>query len=187
MKITVFIRFYEELNDYLPPAKQKHEISITVENSCNAGRLIDFFGIPHSEVDLILVNGKPAHFSYILQNRDRLSVYPVFETFDISGVSKLREKPLREPRFILDHHLETLFKYLTVLGVNAKLHSCSRADHLMNHARAEKRTLLTIDKEILKGGRIVRGYRVVNTEPLKQLEEVLEYFDLYSRLSDLKS
>jgi len=51
--------------------------------------------IPSEEVDLILVNGTSVDFSYLVKDKDRVSVYPIFETFDISGVTRVREKPLR--------------------------------------------------------------------------------------------
>lgn len=53
--------------------------------------VIETLGVPHSEVDLILVNGNAVPFSHPLKEGDRISVYPVFETFDISKVTKLRK------------------------------------------------------------------------------------------------
>ena len=42
--------------------------------------LIESFGIPHTEVDLILVNGKSVNFKYLINDGDDISVYPVFES-----------------------------------------------------------------------------------------------------------
>ncbi|MBW2092340.1 MAG: twitching motility protein PilT [Deltaproteobacteria bacterium] len=182
MKINVSIRFYEELNDYLPLEKQKREFSASIEEALPVRLLIESCGVPSAEVDLILVNGKPVPYSYELKKNDRISVYPVFETFDIAGVSKLREKPLREPRFIVVAHLKKLGDYLTMLGLDTKYQAGSTTKELLNLARAEKRIILTGDKNLLKLRETVRGYWIRNTEPVKQLEEVLEYFDLGSQL-----
>jgi hypothetical protein len=59
-------------------------------------------GVPHTEVDLILVNGRSVGFDHRLEDGDRVSVYPVFEALDVTPVVRLRPRPLREPRFVLD-------------------------------------------------------------------------------------
>jgi len=88
-------RFYEELNDYLPDKIRKKELTYPLEKSIPVKKLIESIGVPPEEVDLILVNGISVDFSYMVKDDDRVSVYPIFETFDISGVTKVREKPLR--------------------------------------------------------------------------------------------
>ncbi len=184
MKITVSIRFYEELNDYLPLGKQKREFKATVDESSSVGQVIELFGIPYADVDLILVNGKPVSFGFRLKDNDRISVYPVFETFDISNVSKLREKPLREPKFIISAHFDNLFRYLIMLGIDVKHEPGADNKELVECAHDENRIILTGDKNLLKSKRVARGYWIRNTEPVKQLKEVLEYFNLYSHLFD---
>ncbi len=54
---------------------------------------IQAIGVPHTEVDLILVNGISVTFDQHLQPGDQISVYPVFETLDISDVTHLRPRP----------------------------------------------------------------------------------------------
>ncbi len=111
MKINqkkVFIRFYEELNDFLPKEKQKKRFTHYFIDRTSVKDLIESLGIPHTEVDLILVNGKSVSFKYIIKNGDDISVYPVFESLDISDVQHLRAKPLRKPKFICDVHLGNL-------------------------------------------------------------------------------
>jgi hypothetical protein len=67
-------------------------------------------GVPHTEVDLILVNGESVDFAYRVRDGDRISVYPVFEALDIAAVTRLRPEPLREVRSVLDVHLGRLAK-----------------------------------------------------------------------------
>ena len=88
------LRFYEELNDYLPEKMRKVAFTYSFEKPTSIKKLIQSIGIPHEEVDLILVNGISVDFSYMVKDKDRVSVYPIFETFDISDVTKLRDKPL---------------------------------------------------------------------------------------------
>ena len=88
-------RFYEELNDYLPETIQKKEFTYPFERLTPVKKLIESIGIPSGEVDLILANGISVDFSYPVKDKDRLSVYPIFESFDISDITKVRDKPLR--------------------------------------------------------------------------------------------
>jgi len=91
-------RFYEELNDYLPQKVKKITFTHFFEDSTPVNEIIASMGIPPEEVDLILVNGESVDFSYKVKNNDRVSVYPIFETFDISGITKLRDEPLMKEK-----------------------------------------------------------------------------------------
>ena len=89
-------RFYEELNDYLPETIRKTEFTHYFGQSISIRELIKSIGIPPEEVDLILANGMSIDFSYMVNDNDRFSIYPIFESFDISGITVLRDKPLNK-------------------------------------------------------------------------------------------
>jgi len=93
---SVIFRFYEELNDYLPKKFGKIDFSSSFNKPTSIKELIESMGIPIEEVDLILANGISVDFSYMVKNNDRFSVYPIFETFDISDVTRVRDKPLQK-------------------------------------------------------------------------------------------
>ncbi len=78
------IRFYGELNDYLPLAKQGRSFIAEYKNRISVHHLIDSFCVPSSAIDLILVNGKTVGFDYLLQTNDHVSVFPLFRSIDIS-------------------------------------------------------------------------------------------------------
>ena len=46
--------------------------------------LIESLGVPHTEVDLVLANGESVDFTYQVRDGDRISVYPMFESLDIT-------------------------------------------------------------------------------------------------------
>ena len=119
---TVYFRFYEELNDFLPSEKRKTRFEHHFINRTSVKDMIEAFGIPHTEIDLILVNGKSVDFNYVINDGDNVSVYPVFESLDISDVQHLRPKPLRKPKFILDVHLGKLARSLRMLGFDVLYH-----------------------------------------------------------------
>jgi uncharacterized protein len=92
------LRFYEELNDYLPEDKKKRDFVCVFDGKPSVGDLLKAVGVPSSEVDLVLCNSESISLAHILQDGDRLSVYPIFELFDIQGSTCVRESPLKRTR-----------------------------------------------------------------------------------------
>ena len=178
----VTIRFYEELNDFLPVEQKKKDI--VVESKCRRSvkDLIESLGVPHVEVDLILANGRSVSFSYIIREGDRISAYPEFERLDISDVTRLRPRELREPRFVLDVHLRKLARLLRLLGFDADYREHREDRELAGISQQEKRILLTRDRQLLNRKIIDRGLFIRNTEAEKQAGEVLKRLDLWPRV-----
>ncbi|MDX9800065.1 MAG: Mut7-C RNAse domain-containing protein [Spirochaetia bacterium] len=180
--ISVNIRFYEELNDFLPPCKQKKEYKLIASLGQSIKDLIESENIPHTEIDMILVNGEAVDFTYRVRDLDRISVFPVFETFDITAASPLRLQPLRNPLFILDVHLGKLARYLRIAGFDS-LYSNSFEDSEISEISArEGRIVLTRDRGLLKRSIVKRGYWIRSQSPAVQLKEVVKKFDLGSRI-----
>src|SRR2546428_775045 len=101
MTVAVF-RFYEELNDFLAPARRKQDFNLRCAEAATVKNAIESVGVPHTEVELILANGESVGWSYRVQDGDRISVYPMFECFDVAPLLRLRAAPLRDPLFIAD-------------------------------------------------------------------------------------
>jgi sulfur carrier protein ThiS len=94
MSYIAFFRFYEELNDYLPVNKRKTLFSLSLKPPTTVDKAIRSLGVPPEEVDLVLVNSKSVPFDHVISEGDIISIYPIFESLDISGVTRLRDKPL---------------------------------------------------------------------------------------------
>jgi len=182
MKLNVIIRFYEELNDFIKPDLRKKQISATLYGKGTVKDLIESYGVPHVEVDLILVNGESVGFDYYIEDGDLISVYPVFERFNISGLSKLREVPLRESRFLLDIHLGKLAKYLRLLGFDIMYDNKMDDPELAMISNTTKRILITRDRKLLMRRIVERGLFIRNDDPYDQCIEVLERLDLWDDL-----
>jgi uncharacterized protein with PIN domain len=180
---AVTIRFYSELNDFLPYRLRQRACAHTVERGAAIKDVVEALGVPHTEVDLILVNGDPVDFSYALAEGDRVSVYPVFESLDISALQRVRPAPLREPRFVLDVHLGRLAAYLRLLGFDTLYANDYDDPTLARISRDERRILLTRDRDLLKRAAVTHGYFVHATAPQQQVEEVLRRFDLASAVA----
>lgn len=177
-KIQVWFRFYEELNDFLPPGKRGIPFQITLNGNPSVKDSIEALGIPHVDVDMIIVNGEPVDFSCRLKEGDHISVYPVFESFDISHVSPLRAKPLRKTKFILDVHLGKLSKYLRLCGMDTLYRNYLTDNEIIGISLSERRIILTRDRGILKNKKVTHGYWIRSPKPEEQLKEVINRFDL---------
>jgi len=175
---SITIRFYEELNDFLHYSRRKKAFNFILTGKRTIKDIIESLGVPHTEVDLILANQKPVQFGYHAEKDDYISVYPVFEAIDISSINLLRPKPLRETKFILDVHLGTLAKYLRLLGFDTLYRNNFEDAEIIDLSVSEQRIILTRDLLILKNGKVTHGYFVRETNPMKQLMEIVRRFDL---------
>lgn len=179
---TVLIRFYAGLNDHLPPHQQHHTLEKSLAVPTTAKDLMESFGVPHTEVDLILLNGDSVPFSCLVHSGDRVSVYPVFETLEISPELRLRPEPLRQTKFVLDVHLGKLAAHLRMLGFDARYQNCFSDTDLARVSASEHRILLTRDRGLLKRTTVTHGYWLRQTDSRLQAAEIVERFDLFRRI-----
>lgn len=179
---TAYFRFYAELNDFLPKEQRCVLFPLTFKNRQSVKHLIESLGVPHPEVDLILVNCASIDFSYIVQEKDMISVYPVFESFDISAENKLRPEPLREPKFVLDGHLGRLAAYLRLLGIDCLYRNDYTDEEITEISHHENRICLTRDRGLLKRNLVTRGYCLRSLDSRQQVKEVLRRFDLIRKV-----
>ncbi|MBN2050089.1 MAG: Mut7-C ubiquitin/RNAse domain-containing protein [Spirochaetales bacterium] len=182
----VLIRFYEELNFFLKDQEKHRDLPVAFPGRRSMKDLIESLGVPHVEVDLILVNGNPVAFDYIVQDGDRISVYPEFEGLDITGVTPLKDRPLRHTAFVADVHLHTLARKLRMLGFDTDYEKHRDDDILAAISQQEKRVLLTRDRQLLMRKNVSRGLYIRSTDPDTQVREVLHRLDLYRHLTPFR-
>lgn len=175
---TATFRFYAELVDFLPRHLRRGECIYRFNGRPAVKDAIEAQGIPHTEVDLIVLNGKSAGFRHPLHDGDRVAVYPVFEQFDISPVVRLRDAPLRQTAFILDVHLGKLARILRLLGFDALYRTDYDDPEIIRIALAEHRIILTRDRRLLYDRRITHGCWLHSTWSEEQAREVVRRFQL---------
>lgn len=175
---TAYFRFYAELNDFLPAARRFQEFPSRVEMGQTIKDKIEALGVPHTEVDLILVDGDSVGFEYRIQDEDRVAVYPMFESMDVAAEVRVRPEPLRKTRFVVDANLGKLARYLRLMGFDARYRRDIGDAELAAASRLERRVLLTRDVGVLKRSEVTHGYYVRSDDPEQQAAEVLRRFDL---------
>jgi hypothetical protein len=167
---------YGPLNDFLPPHRRQVPWTRAVSGHPSVKDLIESHGVPHPEIDLVLANGVSVTFDYIVQNGDRIAVFPRFGTFDIGALTLVRPRPLEKIRFVADVHLGKLARHLRLAGLDTAYRADADDAALADAADREKRILLTRDQGLLKRRAVAHGYFVRATEPRGQLVEVLRRF-----------
>lgn len=172
----VTVRIYGPLNDFVPRERRHLSWRHTFEGRASVKDVIEGLGVPHPEVDLVLVNGASVAFDHAVQDGDRIAVFPRFEAIDIAAVTRVRPAPAPPVRFVLDVHLGKLARHLRLAGLDAVYHRDARDDDLAALAGREGRVLLTRDQGLLKRTVVVHGYFVRATSPYRQFVEVLDRF-----------
>jgi hypothetical protein len=171
-------RFYEELNDGLPPGKRKRDFGVSLKGKETLREILERLGVPAARVDLLLVNGRSAALDDVVREGDRISVYPVFERLDIEGVSRVREKPLRRLRFIVDNDLKGLAQSLERLGLDVLYDEDLRGEEILQAAKKENRILLTLKRELAGAQELERMIVLKPGSLREQTHQVIDALDL---------
>jgi uncharacterized protein with PIN domain len=172
------VRVYGSLNDFLPAVRRQTTLVCAFDGSPSIKDLVEALGVPHPEIDLLIVDGQSVDFSYRLGDGDRVAVYPLMRAFNLGDTLRLRPPPQTEPRFVADVHLGRLTAYLRLAGFDTKYRNDYPDDEIVAISASEDRVLLTRDVGVLKRVIVIRGYCLRETQPARQLVEVLRHFDL---------
>lgn len=179
----VDLRVYAELNDFLGPGDRGTTMHRPFRPHQTIKDVIETAGIPHTEVDLVVVDGEPVGFSHRPQPGARLAVYPMFESLDIGPIDRLRPAPLRDPRFVVDVNLGRLARLLRLCGFDVRFDRDLDDAALAAVSRADRRILLTRDRGLLKRRDVTHGLFVRADRPLDQVVDVLRHLDLAGRMA----
>jgi uncharacterized protein with PIN domain len=174
-------RFFAELNDFLPASQRQLPIEVNFSGHESVKHLLESLGVPHTEVDVILVNARSVNFSARLMDSDEVQVYPSFQGWQLTPLIHLRPEASRQPRFVLDGHLGKLAVYLRLLGFDTRYQNDFNDDELAEISSYEGRILLTRDRGLLKRSQVSQGYCVRTKLPRQQVVEVLRRYGLQAQ------
>ena len=74
--VTIEVRLYASLRKYHPEPGSSEAFTVTVDDDTRLGDLADKLNIPGEEVAISMVNGKHGEESDILQDGDRIGLFP---------------------------------------------------------------------------------------------------------------
>lgn len=176
--VTATFCFHEELNEFLLPEQRGREFTVPCARNATTKHMIEALGVPHTEVEVILVNGQAAGFDRLLHEGDRVAVYPRSDSLAIEPMLRLREWPLPIVRFIADSHLGGLARLLRMAGFDTLYRNDYRDSEIADIARHEQRIVLTRDRDLLKQRGISHGCYVHALKPAQQFGEIVGRLDL---------
>jgi len=176
------VRFYADLNHFLLPQQRQQHCPQFFEGRVAIKDMIEALGVPHTEVEYLLVNGQPVGFDYLVNDGDIISVYPPFFALDIDPLTHVRPALPNEIRFVLDVHLGRLVAHLRMLGFDTLFPDNIDDGYLAELAARENRVMLTRDRGLLKRRVVTYGYYVRATQPRAQVIEVLRSLKLVDRV-----
>ena len=84
--MTVSFRFYGCLNDFLPPFRRGLRFREVLDTRWSVSDALAAIGVPHSLVDVVVVNGTPVDSSCVLEDGDRVAIYPRFRSIDLGDI-----------------------------------------------------------------------------------------------------
>ena len=177
-------RFYSELNFFLHPKKREVSFNYFFAERASIKDTIESVGVPHPEVALIEVNGNFVDFSYIVQDGDKINVYPS-NLWEVNPSISVQSQP-NIARFVLDIHLGKLANALRLLGFDTLYRNDYDDEELAAISANEERILLTRDKGLLMRSIVTYGYYVRSTNPDRQIVEVLQRYNLFESVTPFR-
>jgi uncharacterized protein with PIN domain len=168
---TAYFQFFGRLGDFLPRSQRDQVIAVDFQERQSIKHLAESLGVPHPEIGQVLVNGQEETLSTITQDGDQVEIRPIPNGCPI------------EPRFVLDNHLGRLAAYLRMLGFDCLYRNDYDDEELAETSQGEERILLSRDRRLLMRKSVTYGYCLRSLDSLEQLTEIIQRFDLISRIA----
>lgn len=140
--------------------------------------VIESCGVPHPEVDLILIDGSPVDFAFQLRHEHEVEIFGVLDSAECFQNARLQTRAIA--RFVADGHLGKLTRLLRLLGIDVAYDHSADDRKLLEIAVTETRALLTRDRRLLMHSILEHGYYPRSQAPDNQAVEVVRRFDLAS-------
>jgi len=172
---TVRLAFIGDLDFFLKRGDER-QLSRELRERTSVKDLIEACGVPHTDVDRILVNGKPVDFSYVLDENVDVEVHSVNFTQDNAWADRLQARDVR--KFVIDGHLGTLARNLRLLGFDVWYANTAEDRQLLEIMERKDRALITRDRRLLMHSIVRHGYCPRSGGGEEQTVEVLRRFDL---------
>lgn len=179
--MRIHLRVHGELADLA--GGRDHDVPATAPRSVKD--LVEAAGVPHPEVDVVLVDGVPVGFDHQVTGGEHVEVHPPGGTIDVPPPQRLWPDPPTPRRFVLDVHLGTLTRRLRLLGFDCWYRTDADDPELADVAVTQGRILLTRDRQLLMRRDVRHGYVPRDDEPDVQLTEVVDRYGLADRAAPL--
>ena len=176
---SAVLSFHGDLGFFVQPKERFQSITRTLTRKTSIKDLIESCGVPHPEVDLIIVNGQPVDFSFQVESDTAFDIYPT--SAELFSTFRLQERNVRA--FVADGHLGKLTRDLRLLGIDVSYRPNPADRELLATMAQENRALLTRDRPLLMHRVVRTGYYPRSQRPIEQTVEVVQRFGLVQALA----
>jgi uncharacterized protein len=178
---TVRLNLHGDLDFFVRSESRGQRIERSLREKTSVKDVIESCGVPHPEVDLILISGQPVDFHYALGTDADIELYPVGE--EIPAFKKQRLQASIAIRFVADGHLGKLVRNLRLLGFDVAYDPQADDPQLLRVMESENRALLTRDRRLLMHAVVKTGYYPRSQNADKQTVEVTRRFNLLDSIA----
>jgi Uncharacterized conserved protein len=172
----VRLRFDGDLNVFLRSKAGDAVIERRLAEKTSIKDVIESCGVPHPEVDLILIDEQAVGFDHTLANDAKVEVFPVQNRGTVHTDKRLQTIGIS--RFVADGHLGGLTRNLRLLGFDVAYRQNADDRQLLEVMARENRALLTRDRRLLMHSIVQHGYYPRSQNPDEQTIEVVRRFDI---------
>ncbi len=178
---TITLAFHDDLVLFLKREERNGRIRRVLTHKASVKDVIESCGVPHPEVDLIIVNGKPVDFSSHLNTDAALEIYPAPAPSGLFPDLRLQARNVLS--FVADGHLGKLTRDLRLLGIDVSYRNNALDSELLCTMTRERRALLTRDRRLLMHRVVQTGYYPRSQHSIEQTAEVIKRFNLAEKLA----
>ncbi|MBA3883441.1 MAG: hypothetical protein H0X73_12210 [Chthoniobacterales bacterium] len=177
------IRFHGDLPLFLRKPHESGTVRRVFREKTSVKDAIESCGVPHPEIDLVLVNRAPVDFGHQLVANACIDVFPVGAVPPEHTGHLLQRRSIA--RFVADGHLGKLARDLRLLGFDLRYAADPEDAQLVAIATKDERALLTRDRRLLMHAAVRDGYCPRSDTPTVQTLEVIRRFQLASAIDPL--
>jgi hypothetical protein len=178
---NITLTFHDDLVLFLNRTERSRPVRRALNHKTSVKDVIEACGVPHPEVDLIIVNEKPVDFSFQLNTNAALQIFPVSAVSAPFPDFRLQARNIFG--FVADGHLGKLTRNLRLLGIDVSYRHDARDNELLVTMMRERRALLTRDRRLLMHRVVQTGYCPRSQHSIQQSVEVIKRFDLAKKLA----
>jgi uncharacterized protein len=173
---TVRFRFHGDLVLFLGSRASDGVIERALREKTSIKDVIESCGVPHPEVDVVVVNGHSVGFGEPVASEAEVEVFPIGHCHTLSTYKHLQCS--RTLIFVADGHLGKLTRNLRLFGFDVAYDQNASDEELLEVMTSENRALLTRDRRLLMHAVVRHGYWPRSQNADEQTIEVIRRFDL---------
>jgi uncharacterized protein with PIN domain len=179
MDDDAYLHFHDELVSMLTSKPTNGTIVYPVNRKASIKDVIESLGPPHTEIYKIHINDTEVDFTYILNKKDVVEIYPAKKPVDVTQKTILRPMPLTKIKFITDVNVGKLARLMRLIGFDTTYNRAWDDTEIAEQSLATGRIVLSRDKNCLKRTKIIYGKWIRNNSPKEQLRTVIEEYGLW--------